>query len=48
MNTPYYDEDGNYVENEDYFDRSGCGPVVLAFLCIVVFWVVVGCIYLFT
>lgn len=35
-------------DNEEYFDRSGCYPLALTFLCIVVFWVVVGCIYLFT
>lgn len=33
---------------EDYPDRSGCGPIAVALLIIFLFWVVVGAIYLFT
>lgn len=33
-------------EQEDYPDRSGCGPIMIVLTIIVV--VMVGCIYLFT
>lgn len=35
-------------ENEDYYDRSGCGKIAAALIIIFLFWVVVGAIYLFT
>ena len=35
-------------EHENYPERSGCGPIVLALAIIAVFWTVVGGIYLFT
>ena len=41
-------EEADKYQAEEYFDRSGCYPLALTFLCIVVFLVVVGCIYLFT
>lgn len=37
-----------YFNNDEYFDRSGCGPLVVTLLIIFLFWVVVGGIYLFT
>lgn len=35
-------------EHEDYPGRSGCGPILITLVVIVVFWAVVGGIYLFT
>lgn len=35
-------------ENEDYPDRSGCGPILVTLAIIFVLGVVAGCIYLFT
>lgn len=33
---------------DEYFDRSGCGKIAAAIVIIILFWVVVGAIYLFT
>lgn len=30
------------IDNEEYFDRSGCRPLAITFVVIVVFWVIVG------
>ena len=35
-------------EHEDYPSRSGCRSIAIALVIIIAFWVVVGCIYLFT
>ena len=35
-------------DNQEYFDRSGCGSIAVTLLIIFLFWVVVGAIYLFT
>lgn len=48
MKDPDNNDERINFENEDYYDRSGCGPIVAALLIIFLFWVVVGGIYLFT
>lgn len=30
------------IENEEYYDRSGCRPIMITLLIIILFWVVVG------
>lgn len=47
MQDPDYEERVDY-DNEEYFDRSGCGPIASTLLIIFLFWVVVCGIYLFT
>ena len=45
------EDDNNEIidlENEDYYDRSGCGTIVAALAIIAMFWLVVGSLYLFT
>lgn len=41
-------EEKKTIDNEDYKDPKGCRAVALTLLGIVVFLVVVGCLYLFT
>lgn len=41
-------ENRQRIDNEEYFDRSGCRPLAITIFAIVMFWVVAGCIYLFT
>ena len=36
------------LASEEYFDRSGCGPMAAALAIIALFWLVVGGLYLFT
>lgn len=31
-------------ENEDYYDRSGCGKIAAALVIIILFWIVVAVI----
>lgn len=47
MNTDY-DNERIDLENEDYYYREGCAPIVAAIGIIALFWLVVGGIYLFT
>lgn len=47
MNTDY-DNERIDLENEEYFDRSGCGPIVAVLAVIVMSLLVVGGLYLFT
>lgn len=33
---------------DEYFEESGCGPILLVLGVIAAFWIAVGCIFLFT
>lgn len=44
----YYDNERFDIEPDEYYDRSGCGPIVAVLAVIALFWVVVGGICLFT
>lgn len=41
-----YDNNNERIsyENEDYYDRSGCGKIAAALVIILLFWVVVAII----
>lgn len=41
------EEEKKIIENEDYYDRSGCGPLLLTMLVIGLFLVGVACFFMF-
>lgn len=44
----YNDNEKINFDTDDYFERSGCGSIVVTLLIIALFWLVLGGIYLFT